>query len=71
MRRLLTGCFVTLLLLVNTLVLIVPLLIVALLKLLFQGHMRDHCSHGVMWIAETWAEIDRSEERRVGKECPV
>jgi 1-acyl-sn-glycerol-3-phosphate acyltransferase len=59
MRRLLTGCFVTLLLLLNTLVMIGPLLIFALLKLIFQGHMRDHMSAAVMWIAETWAEIDK------------
>ena len=59
MRRVLTGCFVTLLLLVNTLVLIGPLLAFALLKLLFKGRMRDRCSRAVMWIAETWAEIDK------------
>ncbi|WP_201001646.1 acyltransferase [Pseudomonas cichorii] len=59
MRRVLSGCFVTLLLLINTLVLIGPLLVFALLKLLFQGHMRDHCSAAVMWIAETWAEINK------------
>ena len=59
MRRVLTGCFVTLLLLINTLVLIGPLLVFALLKLVFQGDLRDHCSRAVMWIAETWAEIDK------------
>ncbi|WP_205932563.1 1-acyl-sn-glycerol-3-phosphate acyltransferase, partial [Pseudomonas viridiflava] len=59
MRRVLTGCFVALLLLINTLVLIGPLLVFALLKLLFRGRMRDRCSHAVMWIAETWAEIDK------------
>ena len=59
MRRLLTGCFVTLLLLLNTLVMIGPLLIFALLKLIFQGHMRDRMSSAVMWMAETWAEIDK------------
>ncbi|BAP42013.1 acyltransferase [Pseudomonas sp. StFLB209] len=59
MRRALTGCFVTLLLLLNTLILIGPLLAFALLKLIFQGDMRDHCSRAVMWIAETWAEINK------------
>ncbi|MFJ4141799.1 acyltransferase [Pseudomonas sp. NPDC089734] len=59
MRRVLTGCFVTLLLLINTLVLIGPLLVFALLKLLFKGRLRDRCSWAVMWIAETWAEIDK------------
>lgn len=59
MRRVLTGSFVTLLLLINTLVLIGPLLVFALLKLLFKGRLRDRCSGAVMWIAETWAEIDK------------
>ena len=56
MRRLLTGCFVSLLLLLNTLVLIGPLMVFALLKLVAPGRSRDY----------------RSEERRVGKEwrCP-
>ncbi|MCY1400013.1 putative acyltransferase YihG [compost metagenome] len=57
MRRLLTGCFVTLLFLLNTLVLIGPLLIFALLKLVLPGRYRDRASRVVMWIAETWAEI--------------
>ncbi|MEE4664372.1 acyltransferase [Pseudomonas alliivorans] len=59
MRRVLTGCSVATLLLINTLILIGPLLVFAVLKLLFRGRMRDHCSHAVMWIAETWAEIDK------------
>ncbi|NBF13116.1 acyltransferase [Pseudomonas sp. Fl4BN1] len=59
MRRLLTGCFVTLLLLLNTLVLFGPLMVFALLKLILQGHLRDCASSAVMWIAETWAEIDK------------
>lgn len=59
MRRALTGCFVTLLLLTNTLVLIGPLLVFALLKLIFQGNLRDQCSAAVMWIAETWAEVNK------------
>ncbi len=59
MRRVLTGCLVATLLLINTLVLIGPLLVFALLKLLFRGRMRDRCSHAVMWIAETWAEVDK------------
>ena len=59
MRRLLTGCFVTLLLLLNTLVLIGPLMVFALLKLVLPGRFRDYASWAVMWIAETWAEIDK------------
>ena len=59
MRRLLTGCFVTLLLLLNTLVLIGPLMVFALLKLVAPGRWRDYASGAVMWIAETWAEIDK------------
>lgn len=59
MRRLLTGCFVTLLLLLNTLVLIGPLMIFALLKLISPERLRDYNSWAVIWIAETWAEIDK------------
>ena len=59
MRRLLTGCFVTLLLLLNTLVLFGPLMVFALFKLVLPGRWRDYASTAVMWIAETWAEIDK------------
>ncbi|WP_223445537.1 1-acyl-sn-glycerol-3-phosphate acyltransferase [Pseudomonas sp. BF-R-19] len=59
MRRLLTGCFVTLLLVLNTLVLIGPLMVFALLKLVLPGRFRDYASWSVMWIAETWSEIDK------------
>jgi 1-acyl-sn-glycerol-3-phosphate acyltransferase len=60
MRRLLTACSVVLLLLLNTLVLIGPLLLIALLKLVLPGkRLRNACSRGVMWVAETWAEIDK------------
>jgi len=59
MRRLLTGCLVTLLLLLNTLVLFGPLMVFALLKLLLPGRLRDYASAAVMWIAETWAEINK------------
>ena len=59
MRRLLTGCFVTLLLLLNTLILFGPLMLFALLKLISPGRLRDYNSWAVMWIAETWSEIDK------------
>ncbi|MDH0896392.1 MULTISPECIES: acyltransferase [unclassified Pseudomonas] len=60
MRRLLTACSVVLLLLLNTLVLIGPLLLIALLKLVLPGKaLRNACSRGVMWVAETWAEVDK------------
>lgn len=59
MRRLFTGCLVTLLLLLNTLILIGPLLVFALLKLITRNRFRDRASWAVMWIAETWAEIDK------------
>ncbi|MDG9926316.1 MULTISPECIES: acyltransferase [unclassified Pseudomonas] len=60
MRRLLTACSVVLLLLLNTLILIGPLLLIALLKLVLPGRrLRNACSRGVMWVAETWAEIDK------------
>ena len=59
MRHLLTGIAVALLLLLNTLVLFGPLMVFALLKLIFQSEMRDNCSAAVMWIAETWSEINK------------
>ena len=59
MRRLLTGCLVTLLLLCNTLILFGPLMLFALLKLVSPGRLRDYNSWAVMWIAETWSDIDK------------
>ncbi|WP_394560396.1 acyltransferase [Aquipseudomonas alcaligenes] len=60
MRRLLTACSVVLLLLLNTLILIGPMLLIALLKLVLPGKaLRNACSRGVMWVAETWAEVDK------------
>lgn len=60
MRRLLTGLSVTLLLLLNTLILIGPLLLIALGKFILPGkQLKASCSRGVMWVAETWAEINK------------
>ncbi|WP_087501985.1 acyltransferase [Pseudomonas sp. SID14000] len=60
MRRLLTGILTTALLLLNTLMLIGPLLVFALLKLVLPGRGRDYASWMVMWVAETWSEIDKA-----------
>ncbi|WP_449430205.1 acyltransferase [Pseudomonas putida] len=60
MRRLFTGILTTTLLLLNTLVLICPLLVFALLKLVLPGRGRDYASWAVMWFAETWSEIDKA-----------
>lgn len=57
MRRLLVGSVTTLLCLLNTLVLIVPLMICAMFKLIAPGSSRVLASRAVMWFAETWAEI--------------
>ena len=60
MRHLIVGLTSGILLLINTLILIGPLMLVALLKLLCPYKpWRDACSRGVMTIAETWAEIDK------------
>ena len=59
MRRLFTGILVATLLLLNTLVLICPLLFFAVLKLVLPARGRDWASRAVMWVAETWAEIDK------------
>jgi hypothetical protein len=34
-------------------------MVFALLKLVLPGRWRDYASWAVMWIAETWAEIDK------------
>lgn len=60
MRHLIVGLTSGILLFINTLILIGPLMLVALLKLLCPYKpWRDACSRGVMTIAETWAEIDK------------
>jgi 1-acyl-sn-glycerol-3-phosphate acyltransferase len=59
MLRLLNGCLTASLLLLNTLVMVGPLLLLALVKLVTPARLRDAASRGVMWIAETWAEIDK------------
>ncbi|WP_343578147.1 MULTISPECIES: acyltransferase [Pseudomonas] len=60
-KHTLAGLIASLLLLFNTLVLIGPMLLIALLKLVVPGQAaKDACSRGVMWIAETWAEIDKA-----------
>ncbi|MFK3771723.1 acyltransferase [Pseudomonas sp. NPDC089406] len=60
MRRLLTGILTLTLLLLNTLVMIGPLLVFALLKLVLPGRWRDYASAAVMWIAEAWSEVDKA-----------
>lgn len=61
MRKIATAVALISLLLVNTLVLIGPMLLIALLKLVLPGRsIRAQCSKGVMWIAETWAEINKA-----------
>ncbi|MCH8543460.1 MAG: acyltransferase [Alcanivorax sp.] len=58
MRPALTGITATLLLLLNTLILIGPMMLVALLRLILPGKpLKDRCARSVMWIAETWAEL--------------
>jgi 1-acyl-sn-glycerol-3-phosphate acyltransferase len=58
MRALLTGATTFLLLLLNTLTLIGPMMLIALFKVVLPGkRAKAACSRGVMWIAETWAEI--------------
>jgi 1-acyl-sn-glycerol-3-phosphate acyltransferase len=60
MRSLLTGLSVTLLLLCNTLALIGPLLLIALGKFVLPGKaLKAASSRGTMWVAETWAELNK------------
>lgn len=60
MRRLFIGLLTLSLLLLNTLTLIGPLLVCAVLKLVLPGRGRDYASAGVMWFAETWSEVDKA-----------
>ena len=54
----LTGILAIVLLFLNTVILIGPMLLVALLKLVLPGvATKRACSATVMWIAESWAEI--------------
>ncbi|MFP1681479.1 acyltransferase [Alloalcanivorax sp. C16-1] len=58
MRAWMTGIVTFLLLLLNTLVLIGPMMAIALLKLVVPGQRnKARLSAAVMWIAETWAEL--------------
>ena len=58
MPAMITGTFAFVLLLLNTLVLIGPMMLIALLKLIVPGQAgKDRLSAAVMWIAESWAEI--------------
>ncbi len=59
MGRVFTGVLVIALLLLNTLVLIGPMMVLAVIRLVPVQAVRDTCSRRVMWIAETWAEIDK------------
>jgi len=60
MRPLLTGITTCTLLLLNTLLLIGPMMLLALGKLLApNASLRNRLARGVMWIAETWAEVDK------------
>jgi 1-acyl-sn-glycerol-3-phosphate acyltransferase len=58
MPPVLIGVLTSLLLLLNTLVLIGPLMLLALLKLLMPTQrLRAQMSRAVMWVAEAWAEL--------------
>lgn len=61
MRKIATALSLITLMLINTLVLIGPMLLIALLKLVLPGKaVKAQCSKAVMWIAETWAEINKA-----------
>ena len=60
MPGMLTAAVLLALMLVNTLALIGPMLLIALIKLILPFKAsRAACSAAVMWIAETWAEINK------------
>lgn len=61
MRKIARASALLSLMLINTLVLIGPMLVIALGKLVLPGRRaRAACSRGVMWVAETWAEINKA-----------
>lgn len=61
MRKIATAFVLLALLLINTLVLIGPMLLIALGKFILPGKtLKAQCSKAVMWIAETWAEINKA-----------
>ena len=59
LRQVFTAAALLVLMLINTLVLIGPMMLVALLKLVTRGRARVACSAWVMLIAELWAEISK------------
>lgn len=60
MKSLLTGLMTGSILLLNTVVGIIPMMLIAVLKLLVPiRSFRRRCSLAVMWIAEVWAEAAR------------
>ncbi|MFA5677372.1 MAG: acyltransferase [Pseudomonas sp.] len=60
MAHWLTGIVTCLLILLNTLIGIGPMLLLALLKVMIpQSGFRRWSSRWVMWIAETWAEVNK------------
>ncbi|WP_218186445.1 acyltransferase [Terasakiispira papahanaumokuakeensis] len=59
LRHFVTGMLVILLLLLNTLVGIVPMMIMALLKLLPAPPMQRVLGNGIMWVARAWATVDQ------------
>lgn len=58
MRAMITGVVTFVLLLLNTVILIGPMMLIAVLKVLAPGQaLTRRLSRAVMWIAETWADI--------------
>ncbi|GGK04634.1 acyltransferase [Pseudomonas matsuisoli] len=61
MRPFLTAASVLLLAIANTVIMIIPLMAIALLKLILPSQsLRRACSIGVMRIAEAWAEVTKA-----------
>ena len=57
----LTGLLTCLLILLNTLIGIGPMLLLGIIKVVIpHARLRRQCSRGVMWIAETWAEVNKA-----------
>lgn len=60
MRPLLRGLFVSLLLILDTALLVTPLLLLAVLRILPGARWRRRCGAGVLRVAEAWLHLNRA-----------
>lgn len=60
MKAFFTGCVTSVLIIINTIIGIIPMMCIALVKLVIPiKPFQRQCALAVTWIAETWAEINK------------